>query len=92
MSEVIAVQHTPSIWESIKRIFNSSANAVTYAAQAVSTTAEAADQLAKAGLIMAESNTRLVKLETKGKEEAMIQQIQDRYPHLQKQLEEALEK
>jgi len=71
-----------SIWMSIKQIFGASADAITHTTHAVSTVALVGDTLAGTGLVMAESNNRMVCLEVKGKEQRRLFELYIEFPEL----------
>ena len=71
-----------SIWQNIKIIVQGMADALSNTTQAVGTTAAIGNSLANAGLIMAESNEELVKLDTKGDHQDKLQELYSKYPTL----------
>lgn len=70
------------IFESIKIMFSSVADVLIHSAGAVGTGAKAMDSLAQTGLVMAESNQRIVSLKTAGKEREMLSMLEEKYPDL----------
>lgn len=70
---------TRSIWQNIKILFQSITNTATISAEAVSKVARIGDELASAGLCMAESNHKLVSFENEHKEKRAMDKLIQMY-------------
>jgi len=72
-----------SIWHNLKVLVQSTTDAATYSTHAVSTVAQTADSLAQAGLILAQSNEELVKLDVMGEHQEKLTDLYAKYPALE---------
>lgn len=77
--EVEQYEEPRGIFESIKLMFSSVADVAIHSAGALGTGAKAMNSLANAGLIMAESNEKLVTIKTKGKEAVEMSKLEEMY-------------
>ena len=73
---------TRSVWENIKVLVQSITDAAVSTTAAVGKTAMIADSLANSGLLMANSNERLVQITTEGKEQRKIKELENEFPGL----------
>ena len=74
--------HPRSIWENIKIIIQSITDAMVSSTAAIGKGAQIADSLANSGLLMAQSNERLVEIGTTGKEQRQIEELKKEFPDL----------
>ena len=81
MSGIQANQNR-SLFGSVKSVLNSTANVFEYGANTASTVMQTTDSIASAGLIMADSNQRMVKISTVGKEQQRIKELKVEFPDL----------
>lgn len=75
-------KQTRSIWENIKIIVQGVADALGYATDAVSTTAQTVDEIAKTGHVMAKNNREIVEIESEGKKQFRLAELTKDYPDL----------
>ena len=81
-TEITYTEEPRSLFQSIKLIVQSIADAMTMTSTAVGKIANMADSLAETGVVMADSNKTLVTIETKGKEARKLQELKARYPDI----------
>ncbi len=73
-----------SIFQNMKMIIQGVADAAGHTTNAVGTVAQTADSLANAGLIMAQSNERIVTIDTDYKEKRRMQEIENEFKEYSK--------
>lgn len=72
-----------SIFQNLKLMVQGATDTVTHTAHATSTLAQTGDSLAKAGLIMAKSNERLVTIKVAGQEAMEMDRLKSQFPDLE---------
>jgi len=75
-----------SIWQNIKMLVQGITDTATITTQAVSKVASIGDELASAGLCMAESNHRLIEFENEAKEKRAMSKLQELYSNDEEEL------
>lgn len=72
-----------SLFQALKDVVNNIADATGTVTSAVNSTAQIADSLAQAGVTMAESNRKLVTIQTKGKMAREISKLKEEFDDLE---------